>query len=171
MIICEPGDILLYGRAPNLDTRLILKGERMEDPGEDKYFYHVAIALDANWKIEAQGKTVAITEIDYERCTVFRPPIPEWRVKLGLAAVMRCEGQKYDWLAIVNDGLSYLTHGLVHLPDTWIASVEHKRKICSSLVALYFKSAQWGPKFGWRVSPEDIYDAVQDWPVTGQAAG
>ncbi|MFB5192646.1 hypothetical protein [Alicyclobacillus fastidiosus] len=167
MLICESGDILLYETPPNLDTRLILKGERMEDPGGARYFYHVAIALDANWKIEAQGKTVAITDIDYGRFAVFRPPIPPSRVKNGVAAVRDCVGQNYDWLAIMNDGLSYLTRGRIHLPKRWVESSERKRKICSSLVALYFNAAKWGPKFGLTVSPEDIYEAVKDWPAVG----
>lgn len=165
MILCKAGDILLYEKPPNLDTRLILDGERMEDPGENRYFYHVAIALDVNRKIEAQGATVAIDQIDYGKFAVFRPPIPESHVKAGIASAMKCVGQKYDWLAIINDALSYLTRGLIHIPDKWVESSERKRKICSSLVADYFKAAQWGPKFGLTVSPEDIYEAVKEWPV------
>ena len=107
MLICEAGDILLYGTPPNFDTHLILDGERMEDPGEDRYFFHVAIALDANRNIEAQGKTVAIDQLDYGKLAVFRPPIRAPRMKTGIEAVRECVGQRYDWLAIINDALSY----------------------------------------------------------------
>ncbi|GMA59661.1 hypothetical protein GCM10025859_01010 [Alicyclobacillus fastidiosus] len=171
MLTCETGDILLYSTPPNFDTCLVIEGERMEDPGESRYFFHVAIALDANRKIEARGKTVAIDQIDYGQFAVFRPPVPPSRIQAGIEAVRECIGQHYDWLAIINDGMSYLTRDLAHLPDKWVASSEHKRKICSSLVALYFKTASWGPKFGLTVSPEDIYEAVKEWPVVGLTAG
>lgn len=166
MILYRPGDILLYRDPPNFSTRLIIDGERMEDPDEHPYYYHVAIVLNTQLKIEAQGKNVAVARIDNGGVfDCFRAPIPRSNIDDGLDKIRKYVGQPYDWSAIVDDALRYLTCGIVHLPEKFVLSMERHRKICSTLVSDYFKAAQWGPKFGLGVSPQDIYDAVKDWPV------
>lgn len=160
------GDILLYRDPPTWATRLIIDGEHMEDPREKRYYYHVAVVKNPRLKIEAQGKNVAVAPIDNGGVfDVFRPPVPHENIQEGLYAIEKYEGQAYDWAAIVDDGLRYLTHGIVHLPDKFIYSMERHRKICSTLVGDYLMATHWGPYFGIGTSPEDIYDAVKDYPV------
>lgn len=166
MLICEPGDILMYRHGNTLDKRLIDFGERLEDGAQSPMYYHVAIALGPNLKIEAQGKSVAIDTIDYGNFDPYRPPLSAAQIHDGLTAVKKCVGQPYDWWLIINDALSYLTHGIVHLPTKWIESEERKSKICSSLAALYFKAAGLGVRWALSVSPEDIFLAVKEWPAT-----
>lgn len=161
----------MYRYAPNLDTRLIQLGELLED-GRPRPYYHTAIALDVNRKIEAQGKTVAITEIDYGNFEPFRPPLTRTQIEEGLSVVLADEGEPYDWPLIIDDGLRYLTHNLVHLPVGWITSEERRKKICSSLVVAYFKASGWRPAHPKKTlsrnsSPEDVGIYIQDYPAAG----
>ncbi|WDL96956.1 hypothetical protein [Alicyclobacillus sp. ALC3] len=164
---CGAGDILLYHRPPNLSTRLIEDGERLEDPGEPEYFYHVAIALDKYTKIEANGKTVAKANIDYGKFRTFRLPFGHDAIQRGLNLVLSYEGEPYDWPLIIDDGLRYATHDLVHLPVAYIRSEERRRKVCSSLAAkdLVAVRPEWAPLLGRNSSPEDIYNVVKSFPV------
>lgn len=162
---CKPGDLLFYSRTPNLSTRLIEYGERMEDPGQSVYVYHVAIALGAYDKLEADGHSVAINPIDYGKFEACRPPMSPARINRGLAKVCTYVGQRYDWPLIVDDGLRYATHNVIHLPVAYIRSQERHEKICSTLVAKYFAACPWGAALGRNASPQDIYEVVKDYPV------
>lgn len=164
--IARPGDILMYRHAPNFDTKLIQFGEELEDGCEQDEYYHCAIALNPNTKIEAQGKSVAVDQIDYGNFDVFRPPLMADQISEGLSAVKECIGQRYDWVLIIDDALRYLTRNLIHLPVRYVKSEERKKKICSSLVALYLDAAGWKKDWSLSVSPEDVYLAVKDWRVT-----
>ncbi|WDL97791.1 hypothetical protein [Alicyclobacillus sp. ALC3] len=159
---------MLYHKPPNLSTRLIEFGEKLEDPGHAQYFYHVALALGPYYKIEADGKTVAINPIDYGKFEGFRPPIPPKQRDAALAQVHKLVGEPYDWWLIIDDALKYGTCGVVHLPVRFIKSEERHAKICSSFLRKYFEDAEWGPRERITVSPEDIYLAVKAWPVGGQ---
>ncbi|GMA64939.1 hypothetical protein NZD89_06025 [Alicyclobacillus fastidiosus] len=172
MYLAKPGDILLYRKSPSIGDDLIIEGESFEDGRQDREYYHVAIALDANNKIEAYGKSVAIHPIDYGNFDAFRPPIGSHRVKSALAVIRRCVGQGYDWWLIIDDAIRYLTKfipkrlgGPWHLPVSFIQSDERRGKVCSSLAVAYLNAALWGPKLGRNASPEDIYLAVKDFPI------
>jgi|GEM_PF-5092489 len=166
MFDCYPGDILMYDKPPNFSTHLIVDGEHLEDPGQSIYFYHVAVALDAKAKIEANEHKVAIADIDYGNFLVFRPPISAVDVFKGLDAVKKLEGQGYDYLMILDDTLRFATENLVHLPDDWVADAETHRKICNTVVYYYLKAAGH-PIPTMPRSPEDVYIWVKDWLVQG----
>ncbi len=167
MYIAEPGDILLYRKSPSIADRLVEFGERLEDGAQDREYYHVAIALNANDKIEAYGKSVAIHPIDYGNFDAFRPPIAPRRIGIGLGTIRQYVGQAYDWWLIIDDALRYISRGVFHLPVSFIRSTERRGKVCSSLVVSYFKAAYWGPNLTSNASPEDIWIAVKDYPVEG----
>ncbi|MCL6442088.1 MAG: hypothetical protein K6T83_01255 [Alicyclobacillus sp.] len=162
---CKPGDILLYPHPPNLSTRLIELGERLEDGKQPIEFYHVALALGPYDKLEADGKRVEVNPIDYGKFIAYRPPIPKDRRDKALAEMRKYIGQPYDWWLILDDALRYLTRGVVHLPVRFISSQERRKKVCSSLVARYLAAAEWGPKLGPNSSPEDLWLAVREYPV------
>ena len=109
---CQPADILLYSKPPNLSTRLIEVGERLEDGKQPMEFYHVAIALDPYTKIEAQGKSVATAPIDYEcgHLAIFRLPTAPKVCNAALRGLMRLEGEPYDWRAHHRRGLTADIH-------------------------------------------------------------
>jgi len=161
---CWPGDILFYDNPPNLSTHLIVDGEHLEDPGEGVYFYHVAIALDANDKAEADGKCVEINPIDYGKFIAFRPPLSRAQIRWGLFALRELVGERYDWWMIADDALRFITHNVIHLPASFILSSERHRKICNTLAAAYLEAAGWGLSELPR-SPEDLYNALRYWPV------
>lgn len=160
----KAGDILLYGHAPNFETRMIQFGEILEDGIQDQEFYHVAIALNALNKIEANGKYVEINPIDYGKFSIFRPPIDQLNIKKGLDESCQLVGEPYDWLLIFDDVLRYLTHNFIHLPEKWINLQERHKKICSSLVAFYFRKAGWHDSKD-QPNPEDIYLMVKNWRI------
>ncbi|MCF8566926.1 hypothetical protein LLE49_19590 [Alicyclobacillus tolerans] len=170
MYIAEPGDILLYRKpfAAYIPDIAIDLGEMLEDGPQPKYFFHCAIALNANVKLEADGRRVAVHPIDYGKFEPYRPPIPRGRREKGLQYVETMEGQRYDWIVDIDDGLRYLTHNHVHLPVRWVQNIERHAKNCSDLVGAYFNKVMWGPKhFGLNTSPEDIWLAVKDYGVRG----
>lgn len=165
-MVVEAGDILLYRHAPTITTRLIELGEVLEDGKQSHEYYHVAIALSSIRKIEANGNRVQIAPVNnggiYD---VYRPPLSSFQIHMGLAHVKAMEGQRYDWLLIVDDALRYLTHNLVHLPVRWVKRNERYMKICSTLAAEYLKAAKFvsDVEFTDNTSPEDIWLAVKDY--------
>lgn len=165
MLICQPGDILVYYRNPSVIDRGIQLAEEIEDGPQPRFYYHVAIALDANRKLEAYRR-VGIHPIEYnDTFDVFRPPIAHRRRDNALQFVRSFVGQRYDYILILDDALRYLTHGHVHLPVRYVKSLERHMKVCSSLLVRYLLKAMWGPKLGRNASPEDVYLAVKDYGV------
>ncbi len=167
MIWAQPGDILLYFRAPNLGTRLIQVGEELEDGVDKRMAYHVAVAMDQYTKIEANGHSVADAPIDYANCRVFRPPILSQNIHNGLHAVRKLIGQRYDWVLILDDALRYLSHDRVHLPVGYVRSEERRGKVCSSLVSVYLRAAAWEPAKALtrNASPQDDYLLLRAYEV------
>ncbi|EPZ47618.1 hypothetical protein [Alicyclobacillus acidoterrestris] len=164
-IIILPGDILLYRNPPTFLTHLIDIGEYFEDGQRSPIYYHVAIALNDKEKIEANGNQVAIAPIDNGGTfDVYRPPILPRNIRDGLSYVKSLEGQRYDWLLIVDDALRYSTHNIVHLPVAMVKRSERYRKICSTVVAEYFRAAHYINLSG-NVSPQDVYLAIADFEV------
>lgn len=160
------GDILLYYRGGGLSKELIEAGEYLEDGAG--HYYHCAIAINSQLKIEANGfEPVQECNIVYDGTfDVFRPPIPVSRIRESLAIVRQYRGQHYDWWLIIDEGLRDLSDNRIHLPERFIRSEERKKKICSTFVAAYFKQAQWGYLKRWpKPTPEDIGLLVMDYPV------
>lgn len=162
------GDILLYRKGGHVSEALIDFGEELEDGIQAREYYHVAVACNSQLKIEANGfEPVCITNIiDDGTFDVFRPQIPISRIRDGLYALRKLEGQKYDWWTIADEALRDLTFNLIHLPENFINDEERRRKICSTLVAFYFRKCEWGVLKRWpKPSPEDIYLLVKEYQV------
>jgi hypothetical protein len=163
--IVEPGDILLYRKLRNRKTESIKFIQRLKDGPHVREYYHVAIALDKQSKIEANGKVVTIEPVNDEQCDVFRPPIPPQQRNSGIDYMKRLAGEPYDWWLVTDDILRYVTHDVIHLPVGFVQAEERNKKICTSLVVQYFSAAKWGPKLSPNVSPEDIYLLVKKYEI------
>lgn len=155
----QRGDILLYRKPPTFFTRLIEFGESLEDEGEDKYFYHVALALSDSRKIEADMLKVSERDIDFsESCEVYRP-IGD--VEPTIPLVTSHIGEMYSLLADVDDGLSYLTQGKFHLPAQIEGLIAQHMVNCSQLLQPYVTFLYHTPGKAYFTSPEDIYQQVK----------
>jgi hypothetical protein len=166
----EPGDILLYRKLRNRNTEIIRFLERIEDGPQVREYYHVAIALNRHWKIEANGKKVSLAPISYGSFDVFRPPIPPEQRDVALAYVKGLVGEPYDWTLVMDDVLRGLTLNVVHLPALFVQLEELHKKTCTSLVVDYFWVAKWAKTLNLNVSPEDIYFIVKNYPVLPQGS-
>lgn len=155
----------MYFQSPNPIGRGIDLFEWFEHHGEPTYFYHTAIALGPSQKIEADRRISIRPIVVDDTYLVYRPPIPKSRVDKALEKIKEREGELYGFLLVIDDALRYPTRGRLHVPE-WIMKRYHDDD-CSSLVALYFHYAEWGPKLGRHASPEDIWLAVKDYPVAG----
>ncbi|WAH40635.1 hypothetical protein NZD89_20320 [Alicyclobacillus fastidiosus] len=162
----QPGDILLYRSLRNRNTKLIKFFERCEDGPQVRGYYHVAIALDSQLKIESNGKRVTIEPINYGMFDVFRPSIPSQQRNAAINYLKGFYGQPYDWWLVTDDLLRYFTHNVIHLPVSFVQIEERNKKTCSSLVSQYFSVAKWGPALSQNVSPEDIYRYLKNYQVT-----
>jgi hypothetical protein len=165
MIQCQSGDILLYRKSPTLFEQLVEDFEQFEDGRQRYQFYHCGIALDTWNTIEADGRRVNVNPIDYEKASIFRPPIQNPDINYALGKIRKFIGQRYDWMLILDDAIRYLTHNKIHLPAKYIRSTERHAKVCSTLVARYFYFAGWGAFYGFNESPEDIWLSVKDYEV------
>lgn len=165
MFTAEPGDILLYRRLQTTEVREIDFIERLSDGSQPYYYYHCAIALDANMQIESNGKTVVTQLIVDEGFDAFRPPVRTEERNSALELLQRFVGQKYDWILIADDILRAFTHHLIHLPVSLVTSEERHRKICSSLVVRYLNAAGCKTNLNQNALPEDIYFTVKDYQV------
>lgn len=163
----QPGDILLYYKGGGWSAPAIKLGEILEDGLQPREYYHAAVALDAQHKIETNGFPVSITEIIFDKSfDVFRPPIEPEDIQRGLHETLKLIGQKYDWVAIVDDALRFLTQGVFHLPTRWVMSEERRRKICSSMVNYYLWQAGWtGIRRFPPPTPEDLGLALKPYQV------
>lgn len=164
---CRPGDVLIYFKAPNLTTRIIEYGEERIDPGEDRYAYHVAVALDAFAKIEADGKETEINPIDYGRFEVYRPPYPD-PARMSSALLWGCaqRGRLYGWIGIIDQGIRDISGGRLHLPRWFVTWADKRWPYCSTLAQSIISKAgfdgipRWPPP-----SPEDVYKTVKLYQV------
>jgi hypothetical protein len=165
--LIREGDILLYYKGGAWSAPLIDLGEILEDGWQKREYYHCAVALDAQQKIETDGYPVKVDNIQYDGSfDLFRPPIPAQDIRRGLDATRQLIGQKYDWLLIVDDALRFTSRGIIHLPRRWIESEERRRKICSSLVVYYLRAAGWHGVRRWPpATPEDLFLALKDYQV------
>lgn len=130
---CQAGDVLFYFDAPNVETRLIQFGESIEEHAPGPWPYHVAIALNATQKIEADGKETAINPIDYGKFVICRPPYDKRKLPKALAWSRRQEGKLYGWFGILDQILRILFRkkGLV---PRWLVEWADKRwPYCSYL--------------------------------------
>lgn len=166
--LCRPGDILLYRKKRTLSTDAIELGEWLEDGAESREYYHVAIALDAYRKIEADGRSVAINLIDYGNFDAFRLPVNKSRRLWALSRIRNFVGQPYDWWLILDDGLRYLTRNKIHLPVHFIVDEERIKKICVSVARKYINYTKWPNRLTRNASPEDIWLLANKWPVPSQ---
>ncbi|WAH35060.1 hypothetical protein [Alicyclobacillus dauci] len=163
---CEPGDVLVYFKPVNLTTRLIEYGEERIDPGEDRYAYHVAIALDRYNKVEANGQATEINPIDYDRCEVFRPPYDPAKLPGALAWAHMQVGRLYGWIGIIDQGLRDISGGLLHLPRWFVTWANNRWPYCSTLAQSIMSQAGFDGVPNWPPpSPEDVYKTVKQWPV------
>lgn len=162
--ICKEGDILLYYGDPNIIDEGIQWFERLEDPGDDIYVYHCAIAVSAFEKIEADRR-VEERAITLERpFIVCSPPIPKGRVDVALGKLRaKMLGKVYGYVLILDDALRYLSGNRIHLPERLMK--RFREPDCSWLVALFWRFALWGPKLGRNVSPQDILRVARPWQV------
>ena len=164
VVIPQPGDILLFRRHDWLDEAILL-GEELEDGSRKREYVHVGVAVDANRYLTALSHVGIYSIADSGACDVYRPPIPPRRVAYALQRVEHYVGQPYGWWQIVDDGLRYLSHGRIHLPDHFMQSEARRAKVCSQVTAKYLRYTYWEPPNGvslrrWS-SPEDCYLAVR----------
>jgi len=170
LTIVKPGDILLYDRVRTAVEALIDFGENLADGPQSDTFYHCAIALDSQNKLEADGKQIAQHPIVYDGSwRLFRPPISPAANARALAADQKLVGQKYDDWLIVDDGLRDATHNIIHLPGGFIASKELHGKVCSSFLLAHFRAAGSPLADGLtaNVSPQNWYPRLRRYEVTG----
>lgn len=162
--ICKEGDILLYYGDPNYIDRGIQWFEQIEDPGDDIYVYHVAIAVSAFEQIAADRR-VELRPITLERAfIVCRPDIPKGRVDVALGKLRaKMLGKVYGYMLIVDDALRDISRNRLHLPK-WFMRL-FRGPDCSWLAALFWRFALWGPKLGRNVSPQDILRIARPWQV------
>jgi hypothetical protein len=164
----EPGDILLFRGGTTFLERGIYFFEQLEDGPQQALYHHAAVALNDREKIEALLRVEITSLVDTGHFDVFRPPVDRARRREALRALRSLQGQRYDYLLILDDALRYATRGVLHLPRRWVQSWERRRKICSSLVAWYLRRAgfksrrlkRWPPP-----SPEDLYLALKHFQV------
>ncbi|SFU71405.1 hypothetical protein [Alicyclobacillus macrosporangiidus] len=164
----QPGDVLLFRDGTGLLERGIDFFETLEDGPQPVMYHHAAIALGDHAKIEALLRVEITALADTGNFDVFRPPVDIGRRREALRALRSLQGQRYDYLLILDDALRYATRGVIHLPRRWVESWERRRKICSSLVAYYLRKAgfrskklrRWPPP-----SPEDLYLALRHFQV------
>ena len=162
--IPQPGDILLFHRHDWLDEAILL-GEDLEDGSHRHEYVHVGVAVDANRYITALSRVGIYSIADSGPCDVYRPPISPRRVAYALQRVERYVDQPYGWWQILDDGLRYLSHGRIHLPDAWMQSEARRAQVCSQVTAKYLRYTYWkppneAPLRRWS-SPEDCYLAVR----------
>lgn len=162
---CRPGDVLLYEHPPTRLTKLIEDGECREDPGEKRYFYHCAVALDAYSKIEADGRDTTINPIDYGNFACFRPPYDPVKLDGALSWARTQEGRLYGWIGVFDEGLRDISGGYLHFSKWFITWANNRWPFCSWLGGEIMNRAgfmvpMWPPP-----CPEDIYEAVKKWPV------
>lgn len=162
--VCQEGDILLYYGNPNWIDRGIEWFEQQQDPGDDIYVYHVAIAVSAFEQIAADRR-VELRPITLERAFIIcSPPIPKGRVDVALGKLRaKMLGKIYGYMLIADDAVRYLTKGRFGLPK-WLMKL-FPEPDCSWLVALFWRYAMWGPKLGRNVSPQDILRIARPWQV------
>lgn len=174
-MLIRTGDILMYYRPTKphrLVERAIQLGEILEDGIQDREYYHVAIAVDAQTKVEANGVYVAKADIEKNRSfDLFRPPIAHHVRHQAMQTILTMEGQKYDWWLIFDDVLRYISFGLLRLPESFIAEREQTEKICSTLVGRYLRLAGYKHVDKRFPSPEDIYLAVKRYKVSEVSHG
>lgn len=164
------GDILAYRDVHTLGEALIDVGELLQDGTQRDTYYHVAIALSPVQQIAAiAGKGVVVLPITTDDYSVFRPPIPLHNRVSALQAVKELEGERYDKWLIADDALRMLTAGHLHLPDSFLRSLERHEKICSSLVTYYFNKADFTPplRLTYKSTPQDVTLSVRKWRVLG----
>lgn len=162
----EKGDLLFYYKKKNflIFGNLIKFGEFLEDGRQEKTYFHVAIALDDKTLLEADGKTVTKNPIDYEDgFDVYRVSLP--KLDDAIQYALSLEGEKYDWTLIIDDGLKYLTHGFIHLPEEMIDKLEKHMKICSTLAEVYLEQGGFTGKIRDEASPEDVYLPIKQYIV------
>lgn len=162
---CKPGDCLIYFKSKSVTAELIRFGERLQDPNEDMYAFHIAVALDKYRKIETNGAPTEIRTIDYGNFLVFRPPYDSAKLPAALRWIQKLEGRWYGWIGVIDQGMRDLTGGYVHLPRWLITRIDNKWPYCSWEYGEFanragFSLPMWPPP-----SPEDVYDAVRQWRV------
>ena len=169
----QPGDVLGYYKANNAYDDLIQWAEYAEDGIRHPEYYHVAVALDAQRKIEAVEGGVRIDPIVQDGTfNTFRLPVAPTRVAPALAKLERLVGEHYDNWLIVDDALRYFSLGLtgsecIHLPTAFIRRKQRTEVICVSVLRRYcryagFKAPNWLTTWS---SPEDWGTALEGWQV------
>lgn len=133
---------MFYWGNPTLVEKAVLFGETLED-GKAKY-YHCAIAINQSEVFQTDGAPVVRAPIDLSRgFDVYRPPITDANIKVGLDAVAALLGEGYDWWLIEDHVLRDLSGGHVHLPESFIATKEEYLKVCSTLMQYYLKKCHF----------------------------
>lgn len=130
---CQPGDILFYFKSPNLETRLIQIGEDLEEGETAIWPYHVAVALTAYVKVEANGKKTDIVPIDYGKFRLCRPPYDPAKINQALGWARTQAGRLYGWIGIADQALRDLSLGKLHLPRGLVQWSDSHWPYCSTL--------------------------------------
>jgi hypothetical protein len=174
-VIPQAGDILLFRQHDWLDDAILL-GEYLEDGRLPREYVHVGVAVDANRYLTALQKVGLFSIVASGSCDVYRPPIAPRQIAYGLRRMeTRYDGKSYGWWQIVDDGLRYLTHGRLHLPDHWMQSEARRALVCSQVTAKYLHYVGWKPPDGVKLhrwsSPEDVYRAVRGYYVGSVGLG
>lgn len=165
--VCNPGDLLFYFRVDDVGEALIIAGEDLEEHSAGPWPWHVAIALDAWSKIEADGRTTAIHPIDYHNCVVCRPPYPNTqKLNKELGWARKQIGRLYGWIGVIDQGLRDISGGRLHLPRWFVTRVDKLMPFCSTLA----QSVTW--RSGWHAvvaypppSPADVWKAAKRYAV------
>lgn len=162
-MVFKQGDILLYYRPPTFLTKLITFGEILEDGKQKREYYHVAVVVDSEHKVEANGKNVSIAPIHnggvfdaYRLNSVYQNKIP-----YAIEQVISYVGQPYDYLLIFGLAIEYISFGWARFPKHILKHSEEKSKICSTLAQQFLWYCGIPPIKDFD-SPEDVYLTILD---------
>lgn len=165
--VVQAGDVLAYWRTSNFTEELIDAGEVLEDGPQEREYFHVALALNSTQKIESLTSTgVGLHKIIYDGSfDVFKVPMTDTKKNRALNAALSLVGERYNWWAVVDDGLRYLSGGKVHLPKKFIDWTERYTKECSGVLFFAFRKALWKPALRINAypppSPQDVVDMLK----------
>lgn len=160
------GDLLFFPASPNLVTRLIQFGERLEDGNHRIVPYHVAIAVSPFEQIAASTHGVAQSEIDYDQVLITRPPYDVDMLTDAIAWLTRQKGRLYGWIGVVDQGLRDATHDVIHLPDALVRWSDRRWPFCSSLAAEFMRRAGYEHVRRWPPpDPETLWLETRDYMV------
>lgn len=168
---CGPGTALFYFRATQFDERLVDEGEEWQDPKAPRYYYHVAVALDAKEKIEALGIGVCRDNIVYDGAfDAISPPVDPKKKNEALAKLLTLVGQRYDWWEDLDDALRIISYKLfghewVHLPVKLIRSTARREKNCVAVLRKYLKWAGSPVRIPLFATPLQAYQRIHEYLI------